>query len=157
LACFVSLVSIRVLAVAGESERLTFGSISEEVRGAAISMIQVIADPERFDGKRIAVTGYLNYDPHDEVQELCFSSESVQRAIPANCLYFVPDNKALGLSDEELASLSGQFVEAQGVVRAEVRGPWKFCAAGLVEVDFLFLSERSHQRYLESKKVSGSP
>src|ERR1700676_3140899 len=57
-----------------------------------VSMIHIIATPEKFDGKLISVVGFLGVDPEDA--RLYVSEEDYKRYIPGNGVW-IDENKQM--------------------------------------------------------------
>jgi hypothetical protein len=64
-----------------------------------VSMIQLIATPERFDGKLISVVGFLGVDPEDA--RLYVSEEDYKRYIPGNGVW-IDENKQMQRDIEQI-------------------------------------------------------
>lgn len=64
-----------------------------------VSMIQLIATPEKFDGKLISVVGFLGVDPEDA--RLYVSEEDYKRYIPGNGVW-IDENKQMQRDIEQV-------------------------------------------------------
>ena len=82
------------------------------------SLIQVIANPERFDGKRIVVRGFVHLQFED--MALYLEKESADYLIPGNAVWLV--FPAGFLSDADKQKFHRQYVMIEGVFRKDNRG-----------------------------------
>lgn len=112
------------------------------------SMVRILADPSRFEGRSVGVIGVLYVEPAGEV--LCLSREAESLGIYENCLCLEIDYQDLGLSMKQLSAISGDYVLLDGVLRSKAAGG---CAATLEPVGRLMLWELT----IELGKRSVSP
>ena len=75
-----------------------------------VSLINLVATPEKYDGKIIIVTGFLNLEFEDYA--LYFHSEDYERALTANSITISVQD------DPELKKLDKKYVVIQGVFRS---------------------------------------
>jgi hypothetical protein len=76
-----------------------------------VSMIQLIATPERFDGKMVSVVGYLGIESEDA--RLYVSEEDYRRYIPENGV-FIDVNKEM---ERNIEKIDIHYVILAGVFR----------------------------------------
>lgn len=132
----------------------TFGE-SQEV--SEVSMVAVLASPERFAGQRVRFTGFLAYEPDDEKPEICLSEEAYAAGVSLNCAFFQPSLQALRLTKDQIVALNYQYVMVQGTVRSDLRGHFARNAVGVTDVDFIFLSEKSRKDALKRRSEREGP
>jgi hypothetical protein len=107
LSCF-------VIAVIFASRSFAAGTPNAEAQ--SVSIIRLIATPERYDGKLVRVVGYLNMA--FEGDSISFHEEDFRRNLVENALWVEP---AEGMR-KELTKLSRQYVLIEGVFDASDRG-----------------------------------
>jgi len=93
-----------------------------------VSIVQVIASPEQFDGKRVRLLGYVHFE--DEGNALYLHREDFEANLISNSLL-------LHLTFEDwktFRSLSDRYVIVEGRVRAPKRGPTSYRAGVLREI-----------------------
>ena len=95
-----------------------------------VSLISLIATPEKFDGKYVRISGVAYFDQKANLYSIFLTREDKRRANGANSifLYLAP---SLG----NVSGLNDKFVLAQGVFRAQDHGRLNSFAAALAEVD----------------------
>lgn len=77
---------------------------------SSVSVIQLIATPERFDGKQVVVIGYLKLG---EWPSLALHEVDVTHSILANTIDIDPTSEMMA----HHASLTGKYVEVVGIFR----------------------------------------
>ena len=81
-----------------------------------VSMIQLIANPQQYDGTPIRLIGFLNLE--FEGNALYLHREDFEYSMPTNAIW-------ISLTDQQLISsskLSGGYVVIEGIFSAERRG-----------------------------------
>jgi len=98
-----------------------------------VSLIKLIATPERYDGKRVRVIGYCWLE--FEGDAIYLHEDDYLHGISENAVW-------LALSDEQRASRTtwrGRYVLASGVFRAQDRGHFGMFAGSLTKLTRLEL------------------
>jgi hypothetical protein len=95
-----------------------FGKVAHTV--AEVSLVSLIANPEKYDGKPIRAIGALRLE--FEGQALCLHEEDQVHRNAANCFWIKPDLQALGTDTMTLSSLSGQYVLLEGTFQKDEHG-----------------------------------
>ena len=102
---------------------------------APVSMLQLIATPEKFDGKTIGITGFF-YLGRDEAL-LYLHQEDYNHALNANAIWFEPGEWV----GKDLGKLQRKYVTLVGTFSAARKGPYGCPNGGLSVVDrFYFWS-----------------
>ncbi len=88
-----------------------FGKGNEEA--VRVSMHYLLANPEKFSGQLVSITGVLNLEFESNL--IFVDSESFDYYIKQNGFWVDVDGKALGITDEMALALTGKMVEIEGV------------------------------------------
>jgi hypothetical protein len=96
----------------------SFGKANQSVEN--ISLVSLIANPEKYDGKGIRLIGAFQLE--FEGQSFCLHKEDLRQHILANCIWINPDFRALGTDGTTLATLNGQYVLLEGTFHKDNRG-----------------------------------
>ncbi len=128
----------RAIAVA-LSVVLWSGSVAQEEM-KFVSLIQLIATPERYDGQRVRVIGLVSY--RFESQALYPSKEDYRLVNQASAIWLAvdPDDR---LRDERARRLHGKYAEVVGVFDASHRGHMSLYS-GTIRVESIS-KERRHR------------
>ena len=102
--------------IVGMMVLIPFGSGAQTEYPVHVSIIQLIATPERFDGKIVAVTGFLTIGRESDF--LYLSQTDYEHALPENALTF-DLTEGMGKDREQL---NGRYVRLVGVFRASRPG-----------------------------------
>lgn len=102
---------------------LTFGSAEVgQDRPRPVSLIQLIATPEKFDGKKVSIIGFLTLGEHPEFfgqQPMLFlHEEDAKNILRANALWVVPNDQMRQDREkinQEYVIVTGRFRAASGV------------------------------------------
>ena len=94
----------------------SFAAGTPNADAESVSIIRLIAAPERYDGKLVRVVGYLNMA--FEGDSIYFHEEDFRRSLVENALWVEPVD---GMR-KELAKLSRQYVLIEGVFDASDTG-----------------------------------
>jgi hypothetical protein len=97
-----------------------------------VSLVSLIATPEKFDGMYVNVQGVAYFDSKHYINAIFLTREDKIRGNASNAvfLYFLP---TLGNMDR----LNGKFVTAQGKFSSANKGHLNVFSACLVDVDHL--------------------
>lgn len=96
------------------------GYISKTANPASadnVSIVQLIANPERYDGKRVQLIGFLRIE--FEGTAVYLHCEDYERGIEKNALWI---NIPAGISKEQSDAVNGQYVICLGTLDAAHRG-----------------------------------
>jgi hypothetical protein len=104
-----------------------FGISAEVDNAAHLSIIQLIATPEKFDGKLVAVVGFLHIGRESDL--LFLSEEDYKHSLPENALWFHL-SEAMGKDRDKL---NRNYVVLVGIFRASRPGGYP-CPNGGIEV-----------------------
>lgn len=110
---------------------------STEIRD--VSMIQLIANPEQYDGSPIRVIAFLNLE--FEGTALYLHREDYEKSLASNAIW-------ISLTDQQVNSskkLSRGYVLVEGVFRAKDRGHLGMFSGSVERVTRIQSWERSHQ------------
>ena len=100
---------------------LIWVEVSHAADSIDVSVIQLIATPERFDGKRVRVIGFLNLE--FEGNALYVHREDYDQAIAKNALWIdTTPQKTGSVSAFASKNLSNQYVIVEGVFDAKNTG-----------------------------------
>lgn len=97
-----------------------------------ISLVSVIANPDRYDGQQIRAIGALRFV--FEGKSLCLHQADQDQAINANCFWIEPDLGGLNTDAAGLSALSGQYVRIEGSFRKDNRAHHGAYAGAIVEI-----------------------
>ena len=89
-----------------------------------VSMIQLIATPERFEGKMVSVVGFLGIDP--EEARLYVSEEDYRQYIPGNGVW-LDENKQM---QKDIEQIDLHYVTLVGVFKQKGLPPHMAVGAG---------------------------
>lgn len=95
-----------------------------------VSLVRLIANPEKYDGKYIRIEGLAYFDSEHYINGIFLSREDREMANGRNAI-FVTFSPSIRDADH----LNNQFVLAQGVFRANDRGHLSAFASTLADVD----------------------
>ena len=113
---------------------LLAGSARAEDHRAAdtpdVSLVSLIATPEKYDGKYVRVHGVAYFDSKYYINAVCLTREDKRRANSSNAL-FVRFAPSIGSADR----LNDKFVLLQGTFRVADKGHLGFFSATLTGVD----------------------
>ena len=84
------------------------GGCSDHNMANPVSMVQILSDPSKWDGKLVATQGFLLFDSKIKFGRIYFSKEDAEfyiedRAIPV-------DLRGYAISDEELKDIQAKYV-----------------------------------------------
>jgi hypothetical protein len=103
------------------------GSTAQMQGPLSVSLVQLIATPERFDGKMVAVTGFLTIG--HEATFLYLSEADYEHALPENAVSFELTREML----DDREKLNRSYVVLVGVFRANRRAGYTYpCPNGAV-------------------------
>jgi len=85
-----------------------------------VSLVQLIGNPEQFEGKPVRVVGAFRLE--FEGNAVCLHADDVRARISKNCLWISLDYKKLASTEEVLSSLNGHYVLLEGTFTAKQRG-----------------------------------
>jgi hypothetical protein len=83
----------------------------------SVSIIQLIANPDRYDGKRVRIIGYLHFGQEEEV--IFLHKEDSDQLIDANAIWI---NLPNDLSTKLAAELNKHYVHCEGLFSAKSHG-----------------------------------
>ena len=95
-----------------------FGSAGQ--KGLKVSLIQLIANPEKYHGKRVRVIGVARIE--FEGNGIWLTKEHYEHRIYKNSLWIEPDYKTLGSKRQQLQELNGKYVLMDGVFNKNHKG-----------------------------------
>ena len=81
-----------------------------------VSLVQLIATPDKFDGKFIITSGVGRIE--FEGTALCISKDDDLYHISKNCLWLALDLEKLQLTRKKINSLNGRYVTVKGIFSA---------------------------------------
>jgi hypothetical protein len=92
---------------------------SPEQKLTEVSVIQLIATPEKFDGRRVAVFGFLALKQEDPV--LWLHKEDADNYIIPNALWIFPSDKMR----LDASAIDGKYVTVTGIFHAYQFGAYR--------------------------------
>ena len=114
---FVTLFAAVIAMPASGQARRQLGPIPNVER---VSIIALIANPEKYDGKAVRVEGAIQLD--FEADAICLHQEDLVRGISSNCLWVEPDLKALNSDLATIQKYSHKYVLIEGVFKKDELG-----------------------------------
>jgi hypothetical protein len=87
-----------------------FGSVNSKQQEERVSLINLIATPERFDGKAVIVSGF--FSDKFENRRLYFDKISIQKQISENSTFLIFDST---VTPSSLKIYNNSIVELKGV------------------------------------------
>ena len=102
----------------GAQNPASYGNANQEA--SEVSMISLIANPEKYDGKLVRVVGVGRIE--FEGNSLYFSKADHDNNITKNALWMNPDYEALQAEENELQKLNGKYVLIEGVFNSGNQG-----------------------------------
>lgn len=106
---------------------MTLNSVAAD-EARPVSMIQLIANPDKYDGKLVVVFGYLTLA---ERPSLYIHREDATQALMTNALW-VDSSEPMR---QEMAKVSQKYVKIVGRFRAGSGGRVYFLAGGITEIE----------------------
>src|ERR1035437_3918365 len=89
----------------------------EEARVPNVSIVQLIADPQQYEGKRIHIIGYLRLE--FEGDAIYLHREDFEQGIPENAIWI---NAPKALTNEQREAVNNSYVLCTGVFTSKQRG-----------------------------------
>ena len=123
---------------ANEHEGKVFGERQNETKYPIVSMIELIANPEKYDGKNVSVKGIVNIGYESDAvfltkEDLCYFNME-------NCIEFSPYSLEFPMEEgsvteyyEAMGDITGTMVEMQGVFKAKEIDSDGFGARGYLQ------------------------
>jgi len=93
-----------------------------------VSIIALIGNPEKFDGKRIIVVGFLSLEFESDI--LYLSREDSERGIPKNGLWVERTKQMI----RNIEQLDGRYVVIEGIFSSERKGHMSITSGGIFQV-----------------------
>jgi hypothetical protein len=124
--CTFAVLTLTVAAVAHGADR--FGSIDQEA--VDVSIISLIATPERFHGKTVRAGGAFRAEFEGDV--LCLHVEDLKTHNGKNCVWLYFDYEALGATPKDLSVLNDRNVWIEGTYNKNSNGH-RGCCSGSIE------------------------
>jgi hypothetical protein len=104
------------------------------------SLIQLIANPEKYNGKLVRVIGVTNIG--FEVNAIYTSKEHHKYGVTKNSLWISPDTKALGVKEDQLTKYNGKYVLIEGIFNKDDTGHMGMNSGSIDKVSRFQLWER---------------
>ena len=98
----------------------------------SVSLVSLIATPERYDGKYVRVLGVAYLDSKYSINAIYLTREDKSKANAANGIFLY-----LSSSGQKTDRLNNRFVVVQGVFRSDEKGHLHIFPGSLVDVDRL--------------------
>ena len=89
----------------------------EEARVPYVSIVQLIANPQLYEGKRIRIIGYLHLE--FEGDAIYLHREDFEQAIPIDAIWIITPK---ALTNEQREAVNDKYVLCTGVFTAKRRG-----------------------------------
>jgi hypothetical protein len=110
-----------------DSLRCARGAVRGECALYDVSLMELIAQPERFDGKPVRVIGYVHFE--FDGNGLYLHREDYEHAISRNGVWLEPDESTIGA-----ATPNDRYVIVEGTFRARDRGHLGMWSGALTQV-----------------------
>jgi hypothetical protein len=114
-------------AIAG---KLDFGTLGNDT--IDVSVVSLIATPERFHGKAVRVTGAFRVE--FEGNNLCLHTEDLKNYNGKNCLWLSLDYATLKSTPKELSRFNGQNVLVEGTFNKDDLGHLGCCSGSIDKI-----------------------
>jgi len=119
-----SIILVAFLAVVMNSDKWGSGAVSAYGKvsqdAIEVSLINLIATPEQYDGKLVRVTGVAKVE--FENSGLYLSRDDYKNAITKNAVCLTLDEKLLGTTYENLKKSNGKYVLVEGIFNSKKKG-----------------------------------
>ena len=90
-----------------------FGEVANNV--VDVSLVNLIATPEKYNGKTVRVIGISNIE--FEGNAIYLSREHLLNGVTKNALWISLNSQAIGKTEEELSKYNGQYALVEGVFK----------------------------------------
>lgn len=97
---------------------LAYGKVSQDA--IEVSLINLIATPEQYDGKLVRVIGVGNVK--FESNGLYLSRDDYKKAITKNAVWLALDEELLETTYEKLKKSNGKYVLVEGIFNSKKKG-----------------------------------
>ncbi|MFT3796542.1 hypothetical protein [Flavobacterium sp.] len=112
-----------------QSDTIAKRKAIKEEKSVSISMIQLIANPEKYDGKRVTISGYIMTE--FEGTAIFFSREDYEHGFTKNGIWLNVESDRANIYNKEYGSLSGVF-------DIKINGHFGAYSGSLKDVHFYF-------------------
>ncbi len=109
-------------------------------RSGSVSLIELIASPSSFDGKRVQVIGVLDWQ--FEGDALFLAKEHREHHVYRHSLWLSYDPGFRADQVERLKALSGRYVQIEGTFSQANRGHMALWPGAIVDIDSVVVRER---------------
>ncbi|WP_068773573.1 hypothetical protein [Paenibacillus sp. FJAT-26967] len=122
LVCSILLVILLVYMMDQEKEEIVVGQSFEEVNQniTEVSIINLISNPEKYDGELIRVVGVANIA--FESNALYLSKEDYKNSITKNAVWLKLNYDQLNVTQKVLDKLNGKYVLIEGILNMNNKG-----------------------------------
>lgn len=123
----------------------------EKLEATTISIVAILANPDKFDGKILSTAGYLTLD--HEGTALYLDKESSIASIHSNAIWIEFQRR---FSPDERQELGERYVTVTGILRANKHG-YGNSFSGTLEITILPRAIRTsddYRAYLDREKIS---
>jgi hypothetical protein len=124
----VIILSVGYLLLAG----LCFGFGTANQQAESISLMQLIVNPEKYNGKLVQVIGIANIEFEDN--GIFFTKEHYLNRIYKNALWIEPNYDALGATPEQLQKYNGEYVLMEGIFDMNHKGHFGAFSRALTKI-----------------------
>lgn len=114
LACLIWIIVLK----GGYQMKKMYGSISQEV--IEVSIINLIATPEKYDGMLVRVIGVVNFGFEDN--GLFFSHEDYKKSITKNAIRIEMSSSPLNTEYHMFSKFNGKYVIIEGIFSSQRKG-----------------------------------
>jgi hypothetical protein len=115
---FVAIAFLFVALSAQAASAVSLGKADQSVE--RVSLISLIANPDKYDGKRVRAIGAFRLE--FEGNAFCLHKEDLVQRIYENCVWVEPDLKVLGTDYKTLSQLNGEYVLFEGTFHKDDHG-----------------------------------
>lgn len=126
---YIAFIFLTVCMYAG-SEALFEGQNKEKC--LEVSMIQLLANPSHYHGKRVRVVGVASLD--FEANHLFLSKEHLKYSVQKNALWINMDFNALKKSENEAEEYNGKYVLIEGTFNKDETGHMEMNSGGIDKI-----------------------
>lgn len=97
-----------------------------------VSIVQLIAAPDKYDGKVVRVIGVAQVEFEGNV--ICLSKEDLKNGVTKNCLWHSPNYKQMTVSESILSKFNAKYVLMEGTFNPRNTGHMGLTSGALENV-----------------------
>lgn len=109
---------------------MSYGNANQDA--IYVSILNLIATPEKYDGKLVRVMGVGNIK--FEGNAIYLSKGDYKNSITKNALWVDPDYKSLQTTESELEKMNGKYVLIEGIFNSGKKGHFSLFSGTIEKV-----------------------